>query len=125
MKKFAYAENNLILKLFLIFFIIPFILVTVSWIIISTTLPSQAAISAYEPSLGTKVYDNEGKLMHEFYKQKRKAGYSLMHTIVMIGLYSASKFGNEPSKSDDLNKLIDRKAITFDKFVKDNKEVWL
>ncbi len=72
MKKFAYAENNLILKLFLIFFIIPFILVTVSWIIISTTLPSQAAISAYEPSLGTKVYDNEGKLMHEFYKQKRK-----------------------------------------------------
>ena len=61
----------------------------------------------------------------QFYKQKRKAGYSLMHTIVMIGLYSASKFGNEPSKSDDLNKLIDRKAITFDKFVKDNKEVWL
>ena len=48
-----------------------------------------------------------------------------MDTLVMLGLYSASKFGSSPNKSDELVGLIDRKPITFLDFVKDNKEVWL
>src|SRR6056297_2997071 len=69
--KSSYANKKNVLILFTFTFIIPFIIISVSWIYISSTLPSQAAISAYEPSLGTKVYDSNDELVYEFYKQKR------------------------------------------------------
>ena len=61
----------------------------------------------------------------QFYKRKRKEGYYLTHTIVMIGLYSASKFGSSPNKSDDLIRLIKSEPISLRQFVKDNREIWL
>lgn len=68
------------------------------------------------------VYRNPS--IWQFYKRKRKEGYSLMYTFVMIGLYSASRFGSPPNKSDDLIRLIKKEPISFREFVKDNKEVW-
>ncbi|MFO7814499.1 MAG: NmrA family NAD(P)-binding protein [Halanaerobiales bacterium] len=60
----------------------------------------------------------------QFYKRKRSEGYSVLHIIVMIGLYSVTKFGLAAKKTDKLKQLLDREPISFEKFVRDNKEVW-
>ena len=60
----------------------------------------------------------------KFFKRKRQEGYSIIHTIVMIGLYSASKYGSVAKKTDDFKQLVGRKAITFKEFVRDHQEKW-
>ena len=60
----------------------------------------------------------------KFFKHKRQEGYSIIHTIVMIGLYSASKYGSVAKKTDDFKQLVRRKAITFKEFVRDHQEKW-
>ena len=61
----------------------------------------------------------------KFFKRKRDEGYTIMHTIVMIGLYSASKYGSVAKKTDNLKRLISSDPINFRQFVKDHKEIWL
>ena len=69
--KYRYASKKTVLTLYLVLLLIP-LLVTVGLIsYISYTLPSSAAISAFEPYVGTKVYDINDNLIYEFYKQKR------------------------------------------------------
>lgn len=73
--------------------------------------------------LGKKIeYKNPS--IFQFYKRKRNEGYSIMHIIVMIGLYSVTKFGLAAKKTDELKQLLDRDPISFEQFVKDHKEVW-
>jgi len=60
----------------------------------------------------------------QFFKRKRQEGYSIIHTLVMIGLYSASKYGSVAKKTDEFKQLMERKPITFKEFVRDHKEKW-
>jgi nucleoside-diphosphate-sugar epimerase len=60
----------------------------------------------------------------QFFKRKRQEGYSIIHTIVMIGLYSASKYGSVAKNTDDFKQLVGRKPITFKEFVQDHQEKW-
>jgi len=66
-----YAPRSLVLKLFMITFVAPFLLVTIVVLIVSASLPSSVAISAYQPYLGTKVYDKDDQLVYEFAKERR------------------------------------------------------
>ncbi len=66
-----YAPRMLVGKLFLFTFIIPFFAITAIVLIVSSTLPSSVAISAYQPYVGTKVFDKDDKLVYEFAKERR------------------------------------------------------
>ncbi len=71
-----------------------------------------------------KEIEYKNPSIFQFYKRKRNEGYSVLNIIVMIGLYSVTKFGFAAKKTEELKKLLDREPIGFKQFVKDHKEVW-
>jgi len=42
-----------------------------------------------------------------------------------MGLYTSTRFGMADVVTDEVEKLIGRKPITFEQFTKNHKEVWL
>lgn len=71
-----------------------------------------------------KEIEYKNPSVFKFFKRKRSEGYSIMHIIVMLGLYSITKFGLAAKKTDKLKQLLDREPINFEQFVKDHKKVW-
>ena len=71
-----------------------------------------------------KKIEYKNPSIFQFFKRKRSEGYSIKHIIVMIGLYSVTKFGLAAKKTDKLKQLLDREPISFEQFVEDHKEVW-
>lgn len=66
-----YASSSFVFKLFAASFIAPLLIIIITVVIVSASLPSPVAISAYQPYLGTKVYDKDDQLVYEFAKERR------------------------------------------------------
>lgn len=60
-----------------------------------------------------------------FYRKHRRNGTAISHIFVMIALYSAAKFGMAGRIAQDLEKVLYRKPITFEKFAADHKSNWI
>lgn len=59
------------LKYFGLFFLIVISLVTGFGIYFSRDLPSIAQLEVYEPKLSTRIYSSDGKIIREFFKERR------------------------------------------------------
>lgn len=60
-----------------------------------------------------------------FFMRKRREGYPIGFILVMIALYSVSRFGLAGKESSDLSYLLKKAPISFDQFVKDHAQVWI
>lgn len=72
-----------------------------------------------------KKIEYKSPSIFQFFMRKRKEGYSVMNILVMIGLYSVTKFGFGAKKTGKLKQLLDREPIKFEQFVRDYKEEWV
>jgi uncharacterized protein YbjT (DUF2867 family) len=72
-----------------------------------------------------KKIEYKNPSIFQFFMRKRKEGYSVMNILVMIGLYSVTKFGFAAKKTGKLKQLLDRGPIKFEQFVRDHKEEWV
>jgi len=68
---YAYTSKKKMWFLFMLTFVFPLILILGIIAVLAVDLPSSAAIYAFEPHVGTKLYDINDELFHEFYKEKR------------------------------------------------------
>lgn len=60
-----------------------------------------------------------------FFSEMRRKKYPVAFIIVMIGIYYTTKLGKADINTDDLEKLIGRKPISFNQFVLDNANIFL
>jgi len=61
----------------------------------------------------------------KFFFSKRKEGMATAKILVMIGLYTVSKFGKANHKTESLKRLLKREPRDFRTFVQDYKDVWV
>lgn len=60
----------------------------------------------------------------EFLYSKVRSGTKLEFAVVMLALYSVARIGKADHKTNDFEKLMDRKPISFNQFVEDNLELF-
>ena len=68
---YAYTSKKKVWFLFTLTFVLPLVLILGIVGIMAADLPSSASIHAFEPYVGTKIYDINDELLYEFYKEKR------------------------------------------------------
>ncbi len=68
---YVYASKKQVWVLFSLTFLLPVLIILTTVMILAADLPSSAAIYAFEPSVGSKIYDINDELVYEFYKEKR------------------------------------------------------
>ena len=82
------------------------------------------AAAVLSEELGIPItYTNPSLL--QFYLHSRRLGRSRMQTLVMMGLYSASRFGQGARTTPTLPHLLHRPPTTFREFVRDYRSVWM
>ena len=62
---------KLALLLYLIFLLLAAMAGTIIWLSYRSDLPSLSQLERYEPSLITRVYSDDGRILKEFYKERR------------------------------------------------------
>ncbi|MFW6035700.1 MAG: SDR family oxidoreductase [Halothermotrichaceae bacterium] len=58
----------------------------------------------------------------KFYRRMRKRGLESSYILVMIGLYTTARLGLAKITTDQVEKLLDRKPISLEKYVEDYQE---
>ena len=75
-------------------------------------------------TLGREItYRNPNPI--RFFFETIRRGSPVGYAFVVMGLYTSTRFGMADVVTDEVEKLLGRKPITFEQFAKDNKEVWL
>ena len=69
--KYAYTAKKNVYILFSLTFLLPLTIIAAFVLVMAADLPSSAAIYAFEPSVGTKIYDINDELVYEFFNEKR------------------------------------------------------
>lgn len=59
-----------------------------------------------------------------FIRDQLKSGKQLGNVLVMAGLYTITRFGNAREVTHDVEMILGRPPITFDKFVRDYRSSW-
>jgi uncharacterized protein YbjT (DUF2867 family) len=75
-------------------------------------------------TLGREItYRNPNPLT--FFFQTLRRGASFSYTIIVMGLYLSTRFGMAQSVTNEVERLIGRKPISFQQYTQDYKEAWL
>lgn len=74
--------------------------------------------------LGRRItYRNPHPL--QFLIQSMRSGVPWRFALVMLGLYTSTRFGMAESVTDEIQRLIRREPISFRQYVKDYREMWI
>jgi uncharacterized protein YbjT (DUF2867 family) len=75
-------------------------------------------------TLGREIkYRNPGAF--KFFVETIRRGASLSYAIVVMGLYTSTRYGMAASVTDAVERLTGKRPISFKKFTEDYKNVWL
>jgi len=69
------------------------------------------------------IYRNPSPI--RFFIETVRRDAPIGYAFVVMGLYTSTRFGMADVVTDEVEKLIGRKPITFEQFTKNHKEVWL
>jgi uncharacterized protein YbjT (DUF2867 family) len=89
----------------------------------SEALDYWQASSIMSDVLGKEItYRNPNPL--QFFIETMRRGTPFAFAVVMMGLYTSTRFGMAEPVTDEVENLIGRKPITFQQYVMDYKESW-
>jgi uncharacterized protein YbjT (DUF2867 family) len=74
--------------------------------------------------LGRKITYRNPNPMH-FLIEAIRRGTPLRYAVVMLGLYTSTRFGMAEPITNDVERLTGRKPITFRQYVQDYREAWM
>ena len=74
--------------------------------------------------LGREITYRNPDPFHYFIKTVR-SGASFVYALVTVGLYLSTRFGMADVVTDDVERLLHRKPISFQQFVQDHKDDWI
>jgi nucleoside-diphosphate-sugar epimerase len=74
--------------------------------------------------LGTKIKYHDAHPL-AFLRYHRKSGKKLKHRLVMLALYSVTRFGKAGAATGALRNLLGRKPNTLEQFIKDHRDILL
>ncbi|HEX2990020.1 MAG TPA: NmrA family NAD(P)-binding protein, partial [Anaerolineales bacterium] len=75
-------------------------------------------------TLGRRInYRNTGAL--SFLIETRRRGASFPYALVVTGLYMSTRFGMAETVTNDVERLLGRKPISFKQYTEDYREAWL
>lgn len=75
-------------------------------------------------TLGREIRYRNPNPLHFFIETMRR-GSSLAFAFVVMGLYTSTRFGMAASVTDEVERLLGRKPITFKQFTEDHRDAWL
>ncbi len=90
----------------------------------SEALDYWQATNILSETLDRKIIYRNPNLIHFFFNTLRR-GTSLAFAIVMMGLYTSTRFGMAEPITAEVERLIGRKPITFKEYTQDYKDAWL